>query len=196
MESSTTPTPPPVPIPPQAEAMAPEEVDDDSDLVEENGEVPDDVLATLREAQVEVQPLGKTKILEVPGYKGLLAIEYQYIGSEVTENIARKVRRQTRAIDGRGSGLLSAIDTLRASCKRVVCRRTTDDKKWMSVGGKKLPVVRLDLTLARLLNFDAEDGRDVVLQLFGSEHAITNANLIISSWMTDQTRQMDEDFLA
>jgi hypothetical protein len=183
---------PPV-MPPQAEL----EVDrEDEDIFEsENGDVPESLMGTLREAQREAQPFGKTKLIHVPGYNGLLAIEYQYIGSEITESIARKIRRETRPVDGRGSGLLSSIDTLRAACKRVLCRRTLDGP-WMSVGGKSRPIVRLDENLARLLNFDADSGREVVLGLFGSEHAITNQNMILSNWLADRTKQLDEDFLA
>jgi hypothetical protein len=66
----------------------------------------------------------------------------------------------------------------------------------MSVGGKSRPIVRLDENLARLLNFDADSGREVVLGLFGSEHAITNQNMILSNWLADRTKQLDEDFLA
>jgi len=170
------------------------EVDEEVE-VSENGDVPTDVLESIREARVEAQPFGKTKLIEVPGYHGLLAIEYQYIGSEITESIARKVRRETRAVDGRGSSLLSSIDTLRAACKRVLCRRSVEDKEWMSVGGTTQPVVRLDTKLSRLLNYDADDGREVVLGLFGSEHAILQQNIVLSNWLADKTRQADEDFL-
>lgn len=186
--------PPAFPVPPPSlENEGPEE--EEVVEVDGNGEVPETLLSELREAQHEVQPFGRTKIIQVPGYNGLLAIEYQYIGSEVTEAIARKVRRETRAVDGRGSGLLSSIDILRAACTRVLCRRTLDGP-WMSVGGKARPIVRLDEHLARLLNFDANTGREVVLGLFGSEHAITNQNMILSNWLADRTKQLDEDFLA
>jgi hypothetical protein len=181
-------------MPPEVEVEGREE--EDIELFDsENGDVPDSLLSELREAQREAQPFGKTKLIHVPGYNGLLAIEYQYIGSEITESIARKIRRETRPVDGRGSGLLSSIDTLRAACKRVLCRRTLDGP-WMSVGGKGRPIVRLDVHLAHLLNFDAEDGREVVLGLFGSEHAITNQNMILSGWLADRTKKLDEDFLA
>lgn len=197
MEGSPTrpPVPPVMPpvMPPEVEL---EDREEDIELFDnENGDVPESLLSELRDAQREAQPFGKTKLIHVPGYNGLLAIEYQYIGSEVTESIARKVRRETRPVDGRGSGLLSSIDTLRAACKRVLCRRTLDGP-WMSVGGKGRPIVRLDEQLARLLNFDAESGREVVLGLFGSEHAITNQNMVLSGWLADRTKKLDEDFLA
>lgn len=180
------------PIPPGSEPIEEEEAYE----VGQNGDVPADLLATLSEARKEAQPFGKTKLIEVPGYHGLLAIEYQYIGSEITEAIARKVRRETRSVDGQGSGLLASIDTLRAACKRVLCRRSADEKEWISVGGKSKPVVRLDTTLSRLLNYDADDGREVVLGLFGSEHAINQQNLIVSQWLADKSRTSDEDFLV
>jgi hypothetical protein len=167
---------------------------DEEVVIDENGEVPADLLETIREAQAEVRPFGRTKVMEVPGYHGLLAVEYQYVGSEVTEAIARKVRRETRPVDGKGTALLSSIDTLRAACKRVLCRRAVTDD-WMSVGGSNMPVVRLDSKLARLLNFDADNGRETVLGLFGSEHAIIQSNVILSNWMSDKTRESDEDFL-
>lgn len=166
-----------------------------NDEVDESGGDPGDVLSQIRQSREEAQPFGKTKILEVPGYHGLLAIEYQYIGSEITEAIARKVRRETRAQNGVGSSLLGSIDTLRASCKRVLCRRKVGDK-WMSVGGQSRPIVRLDTTLSSLLNFPADNGREVVLGLFGSEHKIVQQNVILSQWLADQTRNSDEDFLS
>lgn len=181
-----------------ADAVAPEaqvpEPDEEVE-VDENGEVPEGVMASIREARVEAQPFGRIKVIEVPGYHGLLAVEYQYIGAEITEAIARKVRRETRAVDGRGSNLLASIDTLRAACKRVLCRRDASDKEWLSVGGSAQPVVRLDVKLANLLSYDASDGREVVLGLFGSEHAIIQQNVILGNWLADRTRESDEDFL-
>lgn len=203
MESAIPPRPPvvpPAPAEPPVEAEKPVDdlpnLDPDTDEVEDGvGDVPDDILSSLRESREAAQPFGKTKVLEVPGYNGLLAIEYQYIGSEITEAIARKVRRETRSNGGRGINLLASIDTLRAACKRVLVRKKIGDK-WTSIGGANRPFVRLDTRISSLLNFNAEDGREVVLGLFGSEHKIVQQNVILSAWLADQTRELDEDFLS
>jgi len=191
--------PPGPPEPPESESS---ELEPNTTEVEENGAVPAEVLDNIREQRAEVAAVvGKTKILEVPGYKGCLAIEYKYIGSEITENIARKVRRETRSANGQGSTLLASIDTLRAACRRVLVRADTHSK-WKSPGGDRMPIVRLDSNLARLLKFDPADfdpdnsGRGTVLGVFGSEHKINQANLLVSQWLSDTTREIDEDFLG
>lgn len=211
MESGMPPIPSPQPSaagfdrPDMPPAEEPSEHDPDTTEIDEGNEVlndevdesnePGDVLSSIRQAREEAQPFGKTKILEVPGYRGLLAIEYNYIGSEITEAIARKVRKETRSQNGQGTNLLSSIDTLRAACKRVLCRRKVGDK-WISIGGASQPFVRLDVTLSSLLGYSANDGREVVLGLFGSEHKIVQQNVILSQWLADQTRETDEDFLS
>lgn len=196
MEASQPHIPQPGPVDrPDAPQEERPELEPDVTAVDDSQDFPADLLSDIRQARVDAQPFGKTKILEVPGYRGLLAIEYQYIGSEITEAIARKVRRETRAANGAGSSLLGSIDTLRAACKRVLVRRNTTDK-WISIGGAERPYVRLDSQLAGLLNYEADDGREVVLGLFGSEHKIVQQNVILSQWLADQTRQLDEDFLS
>jgi hypothetical protein len=76
-----------------------------------------------------------------------------------------------------------------------LCRKDASEKEWMSVGGSGQPVVRLDAKLARLLKYEADGGREVVLGLFGSEHAILQQSLILGAWLADRTRESDEDFL-
>jgi hypothetical protein len=52
------------------------------------------------------------------------------------------------------------------------------------------------LELARTLDYVADDSREVVLGLYGSEHKVIEANIILSRWLTDKTRTADEDFLG
>jgi hypothetical protein len=164
-----------------------------------NGEVDDEsqgaLLDNLKQLRAEATNLfGTTKVMEVPGYKGLLAIEYQYINSEVTEVIAREVRRETKNVNGIGMNLLASLDTLIAASKNVLIRKDTH-RDWRPLD-KEHQVNFKSLTLARTLDYPADDSRDVVLGLYGSEHSVIEANILLSRWLTDKTRTADEDFLG
>jgi hypothetical protein len=164
-----------------------------------NGEVDDEsqgaLLDNLKQLRAEATNLyGTTHIMEVPGYQGLLAIEYQYISSEVTENIARDVRRETKNVNGAGSGLLSSVDTLVAASKNVLIRKDIHHD-WRPLD-KNRQVNFRSLELARTLDYVADDSREVVLGLYGSEHKVIEANIFLSRWLTDKTRTADEDFLG
>lgn len=172
----------------------------------ENGDGDANLITNLKHLRTEaVDVYGHTKVLEVPGYKGLMAIEYQYINAEVTENIARTIRRETKNHNGVGTNLLASLDTLIAASMNVLVRKETDGE-WLredgSYGAGVHPIDRenqvnfRDLELARILGYDAADSREVVLGLFGSEHSIIQANIMLSGWLTDKTRTADEDFLA
>lgn len=152
------------------------------------------IVNEVKESQKGISPISKTKTLTVPGYKGLLGIEYRFIDTEVTESIAREVNRETKHNNGVGAGLLSSIDTLVRGCKRVMVRGDARSKEWMSIGGDRM--IHLDHELAAILGFQASDSRDVVLALFGSEHAIINQNLIYSRWLADTESTQAEDFLG
>lgn len=175
-----------------------------------NGEVGEDdeanLIANLRQLRSETANVfGSTKVMEVPGYEGLLAIEYNYISSEVTEKIARDVRRETRSVNGAGTTLLSSLDTLIAASKNVLIRNRAQGD-WVTEDGSYAPGVRpirrdhavnfRSVELATILDYDAGNSREVVLGLYGSEHSVIEANVFLSRWMTDKTRTADEDFLG
>lgn len=152
----------------------------------------DSLFQNLRNAREDLQPFGHTITLEVPGYKGLLGIDFQYIGTDVTEKIARKIARNTKSVNGEGSSLLASLDTLIAACREVMVR-DNPDQVWRSIKPGYVPV-KLDTRLSEILKYDARDQREVVLGLFGSEHAIIQMNVQLSRWLTDITRKVDEDF--
>jgi len=175
-----------------------------------NGELDDDdeqsLIANLRQLRNEASNLyGVTKVMDVPGYEGKLAVEYSYISAEVTEDIARRIRRETKNVNGQGTNLLSSVDTLVAASKNVLIRSDTQGN-WMNEDGtyghtvrpiKRDHVVNFrTVELATILDYDAGDSREVVLGLYGSEHSIIEANVLLSRWMTDKTRVNDEDFLT
>ena len=180
--------------------------DGDSGNGDGDSEEKDNLLTNLRQLRKDATDLyGHTKVLEVPGYEGLLAIEYQYISSEVTEKIARDVRRETKNVNGIGTNLLASLDTLIAASKNVLIRNSAHGN-WIEDDGSYCQGVRginggsqvnfKNTALAEILDYDASDSRDVVLGLYGSEHKIVEANIILSRWLTDRTRTSDEDFLA
>lgn len=147
----------------------------------------------LRKARAEIQPFGNSLTLEVPGYAGLLGIEYKYIDTGVTERIAKKIARELRSVHGEGETLLGSIDTLVAASKQIVVR---DDEKaeWRPITQSIIPVKLGDLKLTEILDYQARDAREVVLGLFGSDHAIIRQSVALSQWLSDVTRKVDEDF--
>lgn len=176
-----------------------------------------DIIESLRQQRREVADVyNKTKILDVPGYNGLLAVEYQYINSEVTEDIARKIRRETKNVNGRGLTLLSAVDTLVAASKRVLIRDKAEGD-WIDADGNLAPGVRgiesepraqnvgIDnnrpvslrgTALSKVLKYAADDDRENVMGLFGSEHSVIQTQVLLSNWLTDRSRTADEDFFG
>ena len=179
-------------------------INETPDEVAENGAV--DIIESLRQTRAEVADVfGKTKVLDVPGYKGLLAVEYQYISSEVTEKISREIRRETRNVNGSGVTLLASLDTLIAASKRVLIRDKAEGS-WTDESGQLSPGVRgIDgdrpvnfrgHRLAEILRYDAGDNREVVLGLFGSEHSVIQQQILLSNWLTDRSRTADEDFFG
>jgi hypothetical protein len=166
------------------------------------------LISNLRQLRADAADLyGKTKVMDVPGYHGMLGVEFQYISSEVTEKIAREVRRETKNVNGQGVSLLSSLDTLIAASKNVLKRaKRYASGDWLNEDGTYAEGVtsiskdhqvnfRSD-ELARILDYDASDPREVVIGLYGSEHKIIQANVLLSQWLTDKSRTADEDFLG
>ena len=162
-----------------------------------------DNLKHLRTEAADV--FGTTKIMEVPGYHGLLAIEYQYINSEVTEQIARDIRRETKNVNGIGTNLLASLDTLIAASKSVMVRDKLEEewrpitqsrKEWLAGEQHHKRISFRQMDLSHLLDYSAGDFREVALGIYGSEHAVIEANVILSRWLTDKSRTADEDFLG
>jgi len=182
-----------------------QEVTNVSGIVSSNGDVgTDDLLGNLRQLRADAANVfGISKVMEVPGYLGKLAVEYQYINAEVTEEIARSVRRETKNVNGIGTNLLSSLETLIAASKNVLIRKATTDD-WVSIDGRehwpesvtRYVNFRDNMKLANLLDYEAGDSRELVLGLYGSEHKVVEANLILSRWLTDKSRTSDEDFLG
>lgn len=152
------------------------------------------VLEQLRQARKDVQPIGKTEIIEIPGYQHLMAIEFQYVDAEVTEQIAKQVINELRSHNGSGTALLTAIDLIIASTKQIMVR---DDvgQVWRPII-ERIPAVKFDEKLASLLKFNASSPREVVLGVFGSQHAILGVNMTLSQWLANVTRKADADFFT
>jgi hypothetical protein len=160
----------------------------------ENGRKEDSaVLGQLRKKRNAVQPFGKTVTLEVPGYDHCLGIEYVYIDADVTEEIGNRVAKELRPLNGKGENFLSSIETLLAACKQVMIRESANEP-WRPIDTSR--PVRFESKLAELLDFDADDAREVCIGVFGSEHAIIQQNIILSRWLTDITRDVEADFLG
>lgn len=151
-----------------------------------------DLFSDLKARRAALEPAGKTKVLEVEGYEGKLGVEYRYIGSEITEVIQKACMKETKSVGQRGLTLLASLDTLKEACARVMIRGAASEE-WRPM---KPEPIKFDDRLAQKLGFDAVDDRHVILGLFGSEHAVIQQYMKLSMWLTDTTRDVDDDFLG
>lgn len=145
-------------------------------------------------------------ILEIPGYNGLLGVRYNNIGTDITEKVGKKLRKELKARGGEGESLLTSLDTLINACDQIVVkdpdhpRVLPDDKGeptvWRPIDPDNPVPVRFDRRLASILKFDAGSAREAVLGVFGQEHAVVAQSLAVSRWLTDITREVDQDLLG
>jgi hypothetical protein len=150
------------------------------------------VIAGIRQQRTELEPFGRTLVIEIPGYQGMLGIEYGYIDSEATETISRAVAKETRSHGGKGITLLASIDTLVEACRRVMIRKDTS-QDWRPMPPEP---VQFDSQLSETLEFDASSPREVVLGLFGSEHAVVQQYMKLSAWLTNVNTDVDDALLG
>jgi hypothetical protein len=146
-------------------------------------------------------------IEEIPGYKGLLAIRFNNVGTEVTESVGKKLRKELKARGGEGEALLGSIETIISATDMILVKDPghaaciKDDKgeplPWRPIDPTAQPPVRWDRRLQPLLKFTADGTRESVLSVFGpNEHGILQMSLKLSRWLGDVTRDVDEDFLG
>lgn len=129
--------------------------------------------------------------LEVPGYKGVLWLRFKLIPFKQTEQMGERLRRESKKLES--MTLTGAIDTLIAGCEQVMLK---DGDTLHPIDPAAEPPVKLEQRLAELLRFEADTARKVVRELFGNDYAITQTAVRLSRWMTDTTREVDEDFLG
>lgn len=128
----------------------------------------------------------KTEIFHVPGYDGLLAVEYRLLGYDAAREIGRKHRQKNdprRLIN-------SQIDTLIAAC--VNFHYVDKDGKYQTLDGDN--VVRYDKRLAEILEIEDHDSaRQIVLGVFQNEIALIDHHVTVMDWMRTGVREEDEE---
>lgn len=181
------------PVPPDTTPAGPEGNGVTSGVAGNSAKI-ETVLERLRGLQKQAAPIGQTKKYVIPGYEGCLGVELQYIDSEVVEEIVTAVQRETKDSNGKGSNLLASIDTIERACKRIMIRSTPADD-WIDISEDVNNPVKFDARLSALLNFSANSPREVIIKLFGRDHAIINLNVAFSQWLADGSKTQAEDFL-
>lgn len=140
----------------------------------------------------------KETYITIPGYDGdppILKAKYRLIDSNEIDKIATRVQKESG--DSLTRQVLGAVDTLIAAC----------DGFYVDVGdGELQPFVDPDTDahvagynqdLANLLQYEANTAREVVFGLFSNnEIAIMQHNIKLSMWMSNTSRDVDNDFLG
>lgn len=156
----------------------------------ENGPVRD-LIGTLR-AKREALKEDHWLDLDLPGYDGLLVARFRPFPLEKQE---RKMAEFQKA-QGRSPILLkAACDTLIDACEQLMVRKNPGEDP-VPIDEDALPPIAFDNRAAELFGFTATTARQVVMGLFGTEQSILAMNVRVSQWMTDVTREADEDLLG
>jgi hypothetical protein len=140
-------------------------------------------------------------ILEVPGLKGKLGVRYKVIDSDQTEKIAKRLRKVKQS-----RNLIGSIDTLITACDQIVvhdpghvkCLLDDDGEltEWRPIDPSSPIPVRFDSRLAEILHLPSSEAREIVAAVFQSDLSIIQQNVRVSRWMTDTTREVDDDLLG
>jgi len=163
---------------------------------DESGGQPDSLLGALREKRREISE-NKETFITIPGYDSgppVLMANYRLVEGPEIDRIARKVRQETR--DNWQRQVLAAVDLLIAACQGMYV--DLDDGNGpvpMTLKGDPIPGFTNELAIA--LEFDAQTARQVLFGLFAdNDVAIMSHSARLGAWMSDTSRNVDEDFLG
>lgn len=149
------------------------------------------VISQLREKRKTLGAGAKPLRLEVPGYDGLLLIDFKWVPfSELAKN-ALSLQKVKSPIEVQ---IAAACDTLIATCDGFFIRIGEDvkpldeDEPFDTFGDPRLP---------ELLGYEAANSaRESCRSLFANEYSlITTANTVLE-WLQDTTRAVDEEHLG
>lgn len=160
-----------------------------------NGEGPQRSVLDVLRAQRAGLAAKKIHEVEIPGYRGLMALR---LGPIPGPHLNRIIDRATNSRSAEGAFTANA-DMLIAACQEVVGRSTRDDPWTVLVNDSGQPV-RLDETLAEMLGLEAQRARDVVMELFAGanspEMAVGVAAGEYAQWAASANADIDEDLLG
>lgn len=150
-----------------------------------------DLLATLREKRTALKE-DHSLDLDLPGYDGLLVARFRPFPLEKQE---KKMAEFQRAQGKQPILLKAACDTLIDACEQLMVRKPGQDEP-VPIDPDALPPIAFDDRAAKLFKFEAKTARQVVIGLFPTEQSILAMNIRVSNWMTDVTRETDEELLG
>lgn len=140
----------------------------------------------------------KETFISIPGYDReppILLAKYSLLEGPVVDNIGTKVSREVKGQWDRQ--VLMAVDTFIEACQGmyVDIGEGAKEPQEMTHNGKHIAGYNQDLCEA--LEYEAETARQVVFGLFANnEIAIMQHNVKLSMWMSNTSRQVDDDFLG
>jgi hypothetical protein len=138
----------------------------------------------------------KTIDIPLPGYDDMLITRYRVL--DVRNDINRISQRVQKERGSQLSQALSAaMDSMIASCVEIFTTRDGQLVPLSESFGPDHPAVRYDESLAEFMDFKIDSARDLILQLFGgNEPMIMDHAQMLSRWMSDTTREVNDEFLG
>lgn len=159
------------------------------------------LLSALRRNYTEIGAT-KTVDIDLPGFTSpALVVRYQWVSSS---DLARGADRLRRIKPEAKRNLYAAADTLAMCCDEIFVRTEDDDELVplaQLLDGDDTPV-RFDGRLADALGVPAPEGsehvgrRMVIAAFKRNDHALPRQAAALSKWLTDTSREVDEDLLG
>lgn len=146
-----------------------------------------------------------TADINVPGYRDLLVARYKVVPGKLAADIGRRATRQFN--DEHDRNIWATVDLLIAANTGLYYRNFDEedpDKQLVpmdpnhEVGDPSaVAMTYSDPDTAASLKIDAPTARDLVYQLFKENDASIMAHgIVLSRWMADTSRGVDESFLG
>jgi hypothetical protein len=173
----------------------PDDEQDTPDLIGQqlvDGDVPKDVLGSLRQQRAELTEQ-TSKMIAIQGYENpILLAEYRLIDGTELSRISRKVSKQSR--DQWQRNIFAAMDTLIAGCTGFfVDLNQGEGPIPLTLNGNHITGYTPELATA--LGFEASTARLVVSEVFANnELAIAAHSMRYQRWLGNTNAEVDLDF--
>lgn len=167
------------------------DVEDDDDAAEEEPRNLLGRLAHRRQELAEDESSGERSVdLPIPGYNNELFARFVY-RPDAFDRLKKIGNKALKSRHPRKE-LHAAQDTLAYACEAIY---VSDDEgvtlEHIDPSGEP---TRFDQKLARLLDFDASNAREVVRKVFNNDLAVISMSNRVSEWMQREDEDADEDF--
>lgn len=149
------------------------------------------ILDAIREKNRELAKT-RTKVMDIPGYDGILAAEYRQIPYEAMSKLLNRAAKSKDAT----AELNAMTDLLVQSCVQILVR--TEDGKLTpmheAVEGFGGDPVRYDTRLAQAAEVEGERARLICQNVFNNDLALVAHNNDLVEWMRTNDSEEDRDF--